>query len=145
LFSGLTAFLLSGWSVKDWLALGSGFTYYSLSSILITQLKGTSLGIQVAAELGTIALLINIMREITALLIALLFRKYFGPLAPICVGVLRQWILLCLSLPVIVVLNGFLSLFSMESSWSLPYHSLLHFLLRKLKKGFFLGLFSEIR
>lgn len=86
LFSGLTAFLLSGWSIKDGLAVGSGFAYYSLSSILITQLKEASLGTQVAAELGTIALLTNIIREIAALLGAPLFRKYFGPLAPICVG-----------------------------------------------------------
>lgn len=37
-------------------AIGSGFGYYSLSSIFITEYKG--------AELGTIALLANISREI---------------------------------------------------------------------------------
>ena len=68
------------------LAVGSGFAYYSLSSILITQLKEPFLGVQLATELGTIALMANIMREIMALLGAPLFVKYFGRLSPICAG-----------------------------------------------------------
>ncbi len=85
-FSALISLLLSKWSVFDCLAVGSGFAYYSLSSILITQLKEPSLGVQLATELGTIALMANIMREIMALLGAPLFVKYFGRLAPICAG-----------------------------------------------------------
>ena len=65
-------------SAADCMAVGSGFGYYSLSSIFITEYKG--------AELGTIALLSNIMREIIALLCAPLLVKYFGRLAPISVG-----------------------------------------------------------
>lgn len=38
-FSALVGLLLTQWSVFDCLAVGSGFAYYSLSSILITQLK----------------------------------------------------------------------------------------------------------
>ena len=68
--------------VFDCLAVGSGFAYYSLSSILITELKEASLGVQMATELGTIALIANIIREIMALLGAPLFVKYFGRLAP---------------------------------------------------------------
>ena len=60
------------------MAIGSGFGYYSLSSIFITEYKG--------AELGTIALLSNIIREIIALLLAPSLVKYFGKLAPISVG-----------------------------------------------------------
>ena len=41
---------------------------------------------QLATELGTIALMANIMREIMALLGAPLFVRYFGRLAPICAG-----------------------------------------------------------
>jgi len=67
-------------------AVGSGFAYYSLSSILITQLKEPFWGVQLATELGTIALMANIMREIMALLGAPLFVKYFGRLSPICAG-----------------------------------------------------------
>ena len=55
-----------------------GFGYYSLSSIFITQYKG--------AELGTIALTSNIMREILTLLCAPLMVRYFGKLAPISSG-----------------------------------------------------------
>ena len=68
------------------MAVGSGFAYYSLSSILITQFKEPSIGLQLATELGTIALLANIFREMMALLGAPLIRKYFGKLAPISVG-----------------------------------------------------------
>lgn len=85
-FSALVSLLLTKWSVFDCLAVGSGFAYYSLSSILITQLKEPSLGVQLATELGTIALMANIMREIIALLGAPLFVKYFGRLSPICAG-----------------------------------------------------------
>lgn len=84
--SAIVGLFISRWSVTDCLAVGSGFAYYSLSSILITELKTSSLGVQMAAELGTIALMANIIREIIALLGAPLFVKYFGRLSPICAG-----------------------------------------------------------
>ena len=96
-FSALVGLLLTQWSVFDCLAVGSGFAYYSLSSILITQLKEPFWGVQLATELGTIALMANIMREIMALLGAPLFVKYFGRLSPICAEVPRLWIRPCLS------------------------------------------------
>ena len=83
LFSALASLLLSRWSVFECMAVGSGFAYYSLSSILITQFKEPSIGLQLATELGTIALLANIFREMMALLGTPLIRKYFGKLAPI--------------------------------------------------------------
>ena len=83
LFSALAGFILSQWSIFDCMAVGSGFAYYSISSVLITQLKAPSIGMQLATELGTIALLANIFREMTALIGAPLIRKYFGRLAPI--------------------------------------------------------------
>ena len=76
--SVLISFALQGRSITDCLAVGSGFGYYSLSSIFITQYKG--------AELGPIALVSNIMRELIALLAAPLLVRYFGKLAPISVG-----------------------------------------------------------
>lgn len=72
------AWLLPERHLAGCLAIGSGFGYYSLSSIFITEMKG--------AELGTIALLANIMREIITLLCAPLLARWFGPLAPISVG-----------------------------------------------------------
>ena len=83
LFSALACLLLSRWSVFECMAVGSGFAYYSLSSILITQFKEPSIGLQLATELGTIALLSNIIREMMALLGSPLIEKYFGKLAPI--------------------------------------------------------------
>ena len=62
----------------DCMAVGAGFGYYSLSSIFITEYKG--------AELGTIALLSNILREIITLLCAPLLVRWFGNLAPISAG-----------------------------------------------------------
>ena len=83
IFSAIGAFFLSQWTVYDCMAVGSGLSYYSVSSILITELKSASLGVQVATELGTIALLANIFREMTALIGAPIFRRYFGYFAPI--------------------------------------------------------------
>lgn len=83
LFSALISIVLTRWSVFDCMAVGSGMGYYSLSSILITQLKIPSLGQQMAAELGTIALLANICREMIAMTCAPLFKKFFGPYAPV--------------------------------------------------------------
>ena len=86
LFSALASLLLHQWSVFDCMAVGSGFAYYSLSSILITQFKEPSIGLQLATELGTIALLTNIFREMTALIGTPIIKKYFGELAPISVA-----------------------------------------------------------
>jgi len=72
------SFFIKDRSLADCLAVGSGFGYYSLSSVLITQYKGV--------ELGTIALLSNIMREVITLLFAPLMVKYFGNLSPISAG-----------------------------------------------------------
>ena len=76
--SVLISFVFSKHSVTDCLAVGSGFGYYSLSSIFITEYKGP--------VLGTIALMSNIIREIITLLFAPLLVKYFGKLAPISAG-----------------------------------------------------------
>lgn len=84
LFSALVSWVLVEWNVFDTMAVGAGLGYYSLSSVLITQLKMPTLGEQLAAELGTIALLSNIIRELLALVGAPYFRRFFGPLGPVC-------------------------------------------------------------
>ena len=67
LFSALGVLVLRGFSLTDCLAVGSGFGYYSLSSVLIADLKSATLGVQGAAELATVALLANVVREMIAL------------------------------------------------------------------------------
>ncbi len=53
--------------LADVLAAGSGFGYYSLSSMLIVEAKTLTAGAEAAAQLGAVALLANIMRELLAL------------------------------------------------------------------------------
>lgn len=65
-------------SVADSLAVGAGFGYYSLSSIFIADLRGV--------ELGAVALLCNVMRELFTLVAAPLVARWFGPLAAISIG-----------------------------------------------------------
>ena len=76
--SALVSLVIDGRSATDCMAVGAGFGYYSLSSIFITEYKGP--------ELGTIALLSNITREIFTLLAAPLLVRWFGNLAPISSG-----------------------------------------------------------
>lgn len=76
--AGLASLIIEGRSATDCMAVGAGFGYYSLSSIFITEYKGP--------ELGTVALLSNITREIFTLLAAPLLVRWFGNLAPISSG-----------------------------------------------------------
>lgn len=91
----LVSLLIPGRSMSDVLAVGSGFGYYSLSSIFITEYRG--------AELGTVALLANISREIVTLLGAPILYKLFGPLAPISSGGATS---MDTTLPIITSISG---------------------------------------
>ena len=89
------SFFIPSRSISEVLAVGSGFGYSSLSSILITDTKG--------AELGVIALLANICREIITLLGAPLLCRLFGPLAPISSGGATS---MDTTLPIITAVSG---------------------------------------
>ncbi|MBP8003326.1 MAG: lysine exporter LysO family protein [Chloroflexi bacterium] len=65
-------------SLRDALAIGSGMGYYSLSSILIADLRGETL--------GALALLSNILRELLTFIIAPLLVRIGGKLGPIASG-----------------------------------------------------------
>lgn len=67
-----------GPTLREGLAVGSGFGYYSLSSVLIAQLHGETLGV--------VALLANVMRELMTLLLAPLLVRCCGRLAPVAAG-----------------------------------------------------------
>ena len=73
-----TASLFIDIGLRESLAIGAGFGYYSLSSIFITKISGETLGV--------VALISNIAREIITLLATPFFAKYFGRLAPIASG-----------------------------------------------------------
>jgi uncharacterized membrane protein YbjE (DUF340 family) len=84
--TAVASLFISRWGLAECMAVGSGFCYYSLSSILITELTTSSLGVQAATELGTVALMANLIRELTVLLAAPLMVRCFGRLAPVCAG-----------------------------------------------------------
>ena len=62
-------------TTKETIAIGSGFGYYSLSAIFLNKLAGY--------EIGKMALISNMTREITALLFIPILARYCGKLAPI--------------------------------------------------------------
>ncbi len=72
------SYLIGNRTPGECMAVGAGFGYYSLSSVFIARYKG--------AELATVALVSNILREISALLFTPLLVRWFGKLAPISVG-----------------------------------------------------------
>jgi uncharacterized membrane protein YbjE (DUF340 family) len=72
------ALILPGLTIRESLAVGSGFGYYSLSSVFISELHSESLGV--------VVLISNILREVTTLLATPLLVKYFGKLAGIASG-----------------------------------------------------------
>ena len=76
--AALSTLLLPPLTAGDTMAVGAGFGYYSLSSIFLADFRG--------AELGTVALLCNVMRELFTLLAAPLVARWFGPLAAVSIG-----------------------------------------------------------
>lgn len=77
--------------------------YYSLSSLLILDLRGPSLGTGVATQLAMLAFLTNMSRELVALTGAPMFRKYFGRLGPVAAAGVTS---VDVTLPVIVKVCG---------------------------------------
>ncbi|MBN2048436.1 MAG: lysine exporter LysO family protein, partial [Anaerolineaceae bacterium] len=70
--SGLVALLIITLQFRDGMAVGAGFAYYSLSSVLIHQLHSETLGVT--------ALLSNVFREALTIFLAPLWVSVFGPL-----------------------------------------------------------------
>ncbi len=93
--TSVVSLLMSDMNVKEAMAVGAGFGYYSLSSIFIGQLH--------SQELGVVALLSNIFREIITLLAVPLLVKYFGKLAGIATGGATA---MDTTLPIIVKFTG---------------------------------------
>ncbi len=74
----ILSFFIKDISLKDLTAIGWGFGYYSLSSVLLKTLSNDTVSF--------LALLSNIFREIITLVAAPLLAKFFGKLAPISSG-----------------------------------------------------------
>ena len=99
LFAMIAGLIIGVYSLGNYLALGSGLGYYSLSSMLILDYMREKSGAEIAGELAAIALLTNIMREMIALLFAPWFKSRFGSYAPISAAGVTS---LDVCLPVIV-------------------------------------------
>ena len=67
-----------GAELPDSLAVGAGFGYYSLATVIITTLG--------SPVLGSVALLSNMIRELIALTLAPLLVELFGRLGPVMAG-----------------------------------------------------------
>lgn len=77
------------------MAVGSGFGYYSLSSILIMEISGN--------ELAMLALIANLFREMATLVFSPIFARLLGRLAPVASGGATA---MDTTLPVIVKSSG---------------------------------------
>ncbi|MCW7752496.1 lysine exporter LysO family protein [Desulfobotulus sp. H1] len=95
LFPGMVAALFLPLTFQEGAAIGAGLGYYSLSSILISQMAGETLGL--------IALLSNIIREIVALTATPLLVRYCGRFSGIAAGGATA---MDTTLPVIVRFTG---------------------------------------
>jgi uncharacterized membrane protein YbjE (DUF340 family) len=67
-----------GFAAGESAAVGAGFGWYSLSGVLISKLH--------SAELGSLAFLTNVFRELLTVMILPLVARYFGSLAAIAPG-----------------------------------------------------------
>lgn len=93
--AALAGWILPDMGICDTLAIGSGMGYYSLSSVLITHGRG--------AELGSVALMANILRELITLFFAPLLVRIFGRLASISAGGVTS---MDITLPAIIASSG---------------------------------------
>lgn len=96
-FSGIIFMMMfiQSISVREALAVGAGLGYYSLSSIIISELHSDALGV--------IALLSNVTREIITLLLAPLMGTYFTKISPITAAGATS---MDTTLPVITTVSG---------------------------------------
>lgn len=74
----LVSFLITDVDAANGMAVGAGFGYYSLSAIIIGKVSGS--------DMGVIALLANIFREVITLIGAPFMVKWFGKLGAIVSG-----------------------------------------------------------
>lgn len=78
IIGGLAASFLIGLSPAYGMAIGAGFGWYSLSGIMLTTMVG--------ADVGTMALLSNVFREILSIMMLPLVVKYLGKIAAVAPG-----------------------------------------------------------
>ena len=78
LFGAVISGYIFGFAAGESAAVGAGFGWYSLSGVLISKLH--------SAELGSLAFLSNVFRELLTVMILPLVVRYFGSLAAVAPG-----------------------------------------------------------
>ncbi len=78
IMGALAAGLIMGMDLGNAMSIGAGFGWYSLSAVMLTGLVG--------AQIGTMALLSNVFRELLSIIIMPLVVRYFGKLAAVAPG-----------------------------------------------------------
>ena len=78
LVGGAFAVLFINMSIKDSLAISAGFGWYSLSAVIIADAKG--------GDLGSIAFLTNVFREMISIILIPVLAKYVNPYVSIAPG-----------------------------------------------------------
>lgn len=117
----LSVFLV--YRLAECCAIGSGFAYYSLSSIIISQYRGP--------ELGTLALLSNLLRELISLLIIPVLARLWTPAAGIVSSAVTS---LDSCLPCIIA--------SSNEKWLVP--ALVHGMVMEISVPFWVLLFCTL-
>ncbi|TYB33817.1 MAG: lysine exporter LysO family protein [Flexistipes sinusarabici] len=78
LAGGAFAVLFINMNIKDSLAISAGFGWYSLSAVIIADAKG--------GDLGSVAFLTNVFREIISIILIPVLAKYVNPYVSIAPG-----------------------------------------------------------
>jgi len=78
LFGAVISGFILGFEASEAAAVGAGFGWYSLSGVLISKLH--------SAELGSLAFLANVFRELMTVILLPFVVKYFGSLAAVAPG-----------------------------------------------------------
>ncbi len=91
----LATFFISNISSREGVAIASGMGYYSLSSILLSKLSGE--------QVGAMALIANLFREVSTILLFPLIAKLFGRFGGIASGAATS---MDTTLPLIVRYSG---------------------------------------
>ena len=90
-----TSLLFPSLSLHKIITLSSGMGYYSITAILCTQVWG--------AQIGSIALLVNLLRELTTVVAAPVLSRFFGKYAATSLGGATA---MDTSLPIIMKVDG---------------------------------------
>ena len=125
-------------TTKETIAIGSGFGYYSLSAIFLNKLAGY--------EIGMMALISNMTREITALLFIPILARYCGELSPISAGYIYRHDITyyCKKLRRTIYRHFYISWYPCRYLCPYYYKSIILFLSKMTRSEFYRNIFYDL-